>query len=127
MRRLLDIFKDISLNQRLVRSLGDLQAIEQAVLASAQASLPKLEDLLARDGVLSALAALKFGEAGYDPLDSSRSLNLVGQLKQSFTYLASMQLTGVVPRASGKQAERQLAPALLPARCRECGRRAGNA
>jgi hypothetical protein len=127
MRRLLDIFKDISLNQRLVRSLGDLQAIEQAVLASAQASLPKLEDLLARDGVLSALAALQFGEAGYDPLDSSRSLNLVGQLKQSFTYLASMQLTGVVPRASGKQAERQLAPALLPARCRECGRRAGNA
>jgi hypothetical protein len=89
MRRLLDIFKDISLNQRLVRSLGDLQAIEQAVLASAQASLPKLEDLLARDGVLSALAALQFGEAGYDPLDSSRSLNLVGQLKQSFTYLAA--------------------------------------
>lgn len=63
------------------------------MLASAQASLGKLQDLLARDGGLSALAALKFGEAGCDPLDSSRSLNLVEQLNQSFTYLASIAAT----------------------------------
>jgi hypothetical protein len=81
------------LKQRLVRSLDDLVTLEQAVLASAQASLSKLQDLLGRDGGLSALAALKFGEAGCDPLDSSRSLNLVEQLNQSFTYLASIAAT----------------------------------
>jgi hypothetical protein len=81
------------LKRRLVRSLADLEEMEQAVLASAQASLAKLQELLARDGGLSALAALKFGEAGCDPLDSSRSLNLVEQLNQSFTYLASIAAT----------------------------------
>jgi predicted Zn-dependent protease len=79
--------------QRPVHSLDDLVAMEQAVLASAQASIGKLQDLLARDGGLTALAALKFGEAGCDPLDSSRSLNLVEQLNQSFTYLASIAAT----------------------------------
>jgi hypothetical protein len=84
----------MSLKQRIVRTLADLEAMEQAVLTSAQASIGKLQKLLARDGGLSALAALKFGEAGCDPLDSARSLNLVEQLNQSFTYLASIAATG---------------------------------
>jgi hypothetical protein len=79
--------------QRLVGSLADLEALEQAVLSSAQASLQKLQELLARDGGLSALAALKFSDAGCDPLDSMRPLNLVEQLNQSFTYLASIAAT----------------------------------
>lgn len=33
---------------------------------------------------------MKFAEVGHDPLDSSRSLNLVEQLNQTFTYLASI-------------------------------------
>lgn len=81
------------MKQRLARSLADLETMEQAVLASAQTSLAKLQELLTRDGGLSALAALKFGEAVCDPLDSSRSLNLVEQLNQSFTYLASIAAT----------------------------------
>jgi hypothetical protein len=93
MRQSLDIFKDISVKQRLVGSLADLEALEQAVLSSAQASLQKFQELLARDGGLSALAALKFSDAGCDPLDSARPLNLVEQLNQSFTYLASIAAT----------------------------------
>jgi len=81
------------LKQRLVHSLADLQALEEAVIGSARASLQSLQELLARDGGLLALAALKFSDAGCDPLDSSRPLNLVEQLNQSFTYLASIAAT----------------------------------
>src|SRR5690606_9428108 len=46
--------------------------------------------LESRSGV-DALATLKFGQFGCDPLDGSRPLNLVEQLNQSFTYLASLE------------------------------------
>ena len=32
---------------------------------------------------------MKFGGIGFDPLDSDRKLNLIEQINQSFTYLAS--------------------------------------
>ena len=32
---------------------------------------------------------MKFGGIGFDPLDSNRKLNIIEQINQSFTYLAS--------------------------------------
>ena len=40
---------------------------------------------------LEFLAKIKFGQIGNDPLDSSRKLNMIEQLNQTFTYLASFR------------------------------------
>jgi hypothetical protein len=73
--------------------MRDLDRLEERVLTSAQFSLNRLRQLLSKDCGLSTLAALKFSTTGCDPLDHSKSLNLVEQLNQSFTYLASIAAT----------------------------------
>jgi hypothetical protein len=48
------------------------------------------KQLLNAKSGLEILALLKFTEAGRDPLEPTRALNLVEQLNQSFPYLASI-------------------------------------
>ena len=81
------------MKQRIIHSLQDLAVIENAVVASAAAAAESLLKQLQTSRDLSFLARLKFVECGFDPLDSARSLNLVEQLNQSFTYLATIEAT----------------------------------
>ncbi len=53
--------------------------------AMAQTLTTKMKEL----GPLEFLAKMKFGQIGYDPLDTDRRLNMIEQLNQTFTYLAS--------------------------------------
>jgi len=78
------------LKQQIVGSLSDLDRLESAVIASAEATIGMLKELLNSTSAFNALALLKFGEIDRDPLDSTRPLNIVEQLNQSFTYLASI-------------------------------------
>ncbi len=76
--------------RRTVASQDDLDALETLILASVEATATSLRQILETDSAVSAFARLKFLECGCDPLDVDRSLNLVEQLNQTFTYLASV-------------------------------------
>ncbi len=63
----------------------------QALRASATATQVALADALREPDALIALARMKFEQLGHDPLDTSRRLNLIEQLNQTFTYLAAFK------------------------------------
>lgn len=73
-----------------VASLDQLDRLEESIAKSAAATAHRLFEQLDKAKDLSALARLRFEEAGCDPLDTTRALNLVEQLNQSFTYIATL-------------------------------------
>lgn len=73
-----------------VSSEEDLRRLEARICTSAAKTIAKLQETLSCGAVLNVLAAMKFAAVGHDPLDSGRSLNLIEQLNQTFTYLASI-------------------------------------
>jgi hypothetical protein len=66
---------------------ADLSTLRSTVLESARSSVREFERLAQIDP-LEALVALKFTEVGHHPLQPRR-LNLIEQVNQTFTYLAS--------------------------------------
>ena len=58
---------------------------------SAEVSLLSIANLAADNDAMSFLYECKFHENGFDPLDSTKPLNFVEQLNQTFTYLASFK------------------------------------
>ena len=76
--------------RQVIASPEDLDRLERLVAASAESTTKRLGQILSTSAGLSALAQLKFSTAGCDPLNHARPLNLVEQLNQSFTYLASI-------------------------------------
>lgn len=58
---------------------------------SAEASLLSIANLAAENDAMCFLYECKFHENGFDPLDSTKPLNFVEQLNQTFTYLASFK------------------------------------
>ncbi len=79
---------------RTVSSGAELDALVQAVTVSATTALAQIS-LLGSDG-LRALWSMKFEPVGCDPLDSESPLNLIEQLNQSFTYIASARATKIL-------------------------------
>lgn len=63
----------------------------QALRESASATRVALNDILSESDPLVVLSRLKFGQVGHDPLNSTRRLNLIEQLNQTFTYLAAFK------------------------------------
>lgn len=72
-------------------SRSDLDALEAKVVEGARFAVGRLTTELDKCDALTALARLKFSMFGCDPLDSTRPLNLVEQLNQTFTYLATIK------------------------------------
>ena len=58
---------------------------------SAEVSMLSIANLAADNDAMSFLYECKFHENGFDPLDSTKPLNFVEQLNQTFTYLASFK------------------------------------
>jgi hypothetical protein len=81
------------MKQRTILSMGELAALEESVFAAAAAAAEGLFKQLRGGKDLSFLARIKFDACGFDPLDVTRSLNLVEQLNQTFTYLATIEGT----------------------------------
>ncbi|NQT00336.1 MAG: hypothetical protein HQ595_04550 [Candidatus Omnitrophica bacterium] len=71
---------------------GYIDAIMDAANA-AQMRLIELSETL--DGI-QLLEKMKFEKVGYDPLNTERELNLIEQLNQSFTYLASFKAAEIL-------------------------------
>jgi len=78
------------MKRQVITSLEDLNRLERQVLRAVEMTAGLLKKMLDSHDSLGTFAKLKFTKAGRDPLDSQRPLNVVEQLNQTFTYLASV-------------------------------------
>lgn len=71
----------------------ELDALNEALSKSASHALERLrQQLQEKEGdALGAMAYIKFDRIGCDPLDADRPLNLIEQVNQTFTYMASFR------------------------------------
>lgn len=77
------------MRRQSIATLADVVRLESLVATSGQRAATRLQQLLQVSTGLDTLARLKFAPVGCDPLDPERPLNVVEQLNQTFTYLAS--------------------------------------
>jgi len=74
---------------RTVISASELDAIVTAAAASAVEALSQLRQVGSEQEALKVLWDMKVGSIGRDPLNSDAPLNLIEQINQTFTYIAS--------------------------------------
>lgn len=74
-----------------IRGHNDIERYHEEILASADETQIKVCELAEDEESMGLFYRMKFEEIGCDPLDASRKLNLIEQLKQTFTYLASLK------------------------------------
>lgn len=82
---------------RTFSSDAEIAEFTAAITRSADAALEKLAQLQGRQG-LHALWELKFLQSGCDPLAAENPLNLIEQLNQTFTYLATARAVKILLR-----------------------------
>ncbi len=68
---------------------SDVEGYRDSLRASAKQTQAQIAALAGTEDSLEFLFQLKFQSMGCDPLNLSRKLNLIEQLNQTFTYLAS--------------------------------------
>lgn len=81
---------------RVIESPEELDQIEQDIIRSATKALQAVVGLHKADAVLGAMWAMKSTPVGCDPLDANRPLNLIEQLNQTFTYMASVRAVKII-------------------------------
>lgn len=79
------------MKKQLIRSNEDASALIGSITASAAKALEQLRSAQTTGDALQDFWSLKFSPVGCDPLDTKRPLNLIEQLNQTFTYLASVR------------------------------------
>lgn len=77
---------------QVIHSTRELDDLENQVIAAAKRSVDALRTLLSEAEPLHAFSQMKFEPSGFHPTDD-RSLNLIEQINQTFTYLASVHAT----------------------------------
>lgn len=78
------------MKRQSIATLSDVDRLETLITSSAETTAGRLRDILQASSGIDALARLKFTPAGCDPLEPARGLNVVEQINQTFTYLASL-------------------------------------
>lgn len=78
------------MHKKLSVGRADIKEYKARLLASAQHTQEALRELAASESPASFLDKLKFHPIGCDPLDATRPLNLIEQINQAATYLASL-------------------------------------
>ena len=68
-----------------VKDIEELKQLEQKLYESMDKTLLQISS----NSSLALFSKMKFGDIGFDPLDSKHELNIVEQTNQSSTYLAS--------------------------------------
>jgi len=68
---------------------SQIEEFKDTLRASAEETQLRIAELAGESDPMDFLFRLKFERLGCDPLNSSRELNFVEQLNQTFTYLAS--------------------------------------
>ena len=72
-----------------VSNIEELEQFEQKLYESMDKALLQISSEINSNSSQTLFSKMKFGGIGFDPLDSKRELNIVEQINQSFTYLAS--------------------------------------
>jgi hypothetical protein len=75
----------------ILHSPDEAYTLQEALRNAASATHTSLKELLQSDDAVEVLRMMKFERIGHDPLNPQRALNLIEQLNQTFTYLASFQ------------------------------------
>jgi hypothetical protein len=78
------------MKRRTIRCEEDIVQVERLVRSAAEATSSAVRDLLGRLNAVDAMAAMKFEAIGHNPLSDDR-WNIVEQLNQMFTYLATCE------------------------------------
>lgn len=73
----------------IVNNINELEQLEQKLYESMDKSLLQMNSEINSDSSQTLFSKMKFDGIGFDPLDSDRALNIIEQINQSFTYLAS--------------------------------------
>lgn len=73
----------------VISSQEEAEELESSVVKSAGKALHEISNLQKSSDVLHTLWLMKFRPVGCDPLDSERPLNIIEQINQTFTYIAS--------------------------------------
>ena len=72
-----------------VNNIKELEELEQKLYESMDKTLSQISSEITSNCSQSLFSKMKFGGVGFDPLNPDRELNIIEQIKQSFTYLAS--------------------------------------
>lgn len=83
---------------RTIRSTDDIEKLVSTVKISAEQALSELAKSASPNHALHSLWSMKFHHSGRDPLNSEKPLNLIEQLNQTFTYLASAKAAQILLR-----------------------------
>jgi hypothetical protein len=73
-----------------ISKLAEIEDLETQVSVSVKRSIKVLSEVINGASALDAFAKLKFEQTGHHPLEGRR-LNLIEQINQTFTYLASLR------------------------------------
>lgn len=79
------------MKQITLTNTEDILKYREIIRKSAEKSKYKLSSVLNQFSGVECLETIKFNQIGFDPLDPERNLNLVEQINQTFTYLASLK------------------------------------
>lgn len=71
----------------------DISSYREIINRAAEKTRRMLNSVLKEQEGIKALETVKYDQVGYDPLDPERKLNLIEQVNQTFTYLASLRAT----------------------------------
>ena len=72
-----------------VNNIEELEELEQKLYESMDKTLSQISSEITSNCSQALFPKMKFGGVGFDPLNSNRALNIIEQINQSFTYLAS--------------------------------------
>lgn len=72
-----------------VDDIKELEQLEQKLYESMDKALFQIRSEITSNSSQMLFSKMKFGGIGFDPLNSKRGLNIIEQINQSFTYLAS--------------------------------------
>ena len=72
-----------------VSNIEELEQFEQKLYESMDKALLQISSEINSNSSQTLFSKMKFGGIGFDPLNSDRQLNVIEQINQSFTYLAS--------------------------------------
>ena len=75
----------------IIKSQGDVDSYFGKLRASAENARGLIRELAAGSNPLTFLYQVRFDPVGCDPMDTTRKLNLIEQLNQTFTYAASLK------------------------------------
>ena len=73
----------------IVNNIKELEELEQKLYESMDKTLSQISSEITSNCSHTLFSKMKFGGVGFDPLNPDRELNIIEQINQSFTYLAS--------------------------------------